>query len=107
MQIYAGEMVCLLGGNASGKTTTLKTILGYVTPSEGEVLSDGDVVSGLPTTEVVRRGVSMVPENRRLFAGMTVAENLELGAYQRTRSRRRSRRTASGCWGCSRGSASA
>ena len=84
VQIYEGEMVCLLGGNASGKTTTLKTILGYVRPSEGEVLLDGDVVSGMPTIEVVRRGVSMVPENRRLFAGMTVSENLDLGAYQRS-----------------------
>jgi len=84
VQIYEGEMVCLLGGNASGKTTTLKTILGYVTPSEGEVLLDGDVVSGMPTIEVVRRGVSMVPENRRLFAGMSVSENLDLGAYQRS-----------------------
>ena len=84
IQIYPGEMVCLLGGNASGKTTTLKTILGYVTPSEGEVRLEGEVVSGLSTTEVVRRGISMVPENRRLFGNMTVAENLELGAYQRT-----------------------
>jgi branched-chain amino acid transport system ATP-binding protein len=84
IQIYAGEMVCLLGGNASGKTTTLKTILGYVTPSEGEVLLGGERVSGLSTTEVVRRGISMVPENRRLCGNMTVAENLELGAYQRT-----------------------
>ena len=84
IQIYPGEMVCLLGGNASGKTTTLKTVLGYVKPSEGEVLLDGEVVSGMPTAEVVRRGVSMVPENRRLFASMTVSENLDLGAYQRT-----------------------
>ena len=84
MEIYPGEMVCLLGGNASGKTTTLKTILGFVTPSEGEVLLGGEPVSGLSTTEVVRRGISMVPENRRLFGNMTVAENLELGAYQRT-----------------------
>ena len=83
IQIFQGEMVCLLGGNASGKTTTLKTILGYVKPSEGDVLLDGNVVSGMPTTEVVRRGVSMVPENRRLFANMTVSENLDLGAYQR------------------------
>jgi branched-chain amino acid transport system ATP-binding protein len=83
IQIYPGEMVCLLGGNASGKTTTLKTILGYVKPSEGEVVLDGEVVSGMPTVEVVRRGVSMVPENRRLFASMTVSENLDLGAYQR------------------------
>ena len=84
IQIFPGEMVCLLGGNASGKTTTLKTILGYVTPSEGEVLLDDLVVSGMPTIEVVRRGVSMVPENRRLFANMTVSENLDLGAYQRS-----------------------
>ena len=84
VQIYPGEMVCLLGGNASGKTTTLKTILGYVKPSEGEVMLDGQVVSGLPTAEVVRRGISMVPENRRLFANMTVSENLDLGGYQRT-----------------------
>jgi len=84
VEIYPGEMVCLLGGNASGKTTTLKTILGYVKPSEGEVVLDGELVSGLPTTEVVGRGVSMVPENRRLFGNMTVLENLELGAYQRS-----------------------
>jgi branched-chain amino acid transport system ATP-binding protein len=83
MEIYSGEMVCLLGGNASGKTTTLKTILGYVTPSEGQVMLDGEVVSGLSTTEVVKRGVSMVPENRRLFPDMTVDENLQLGAYLR------------------------
>jgi branched-chain amino acid transport system ATP-binding protein len=83
VEILPGEMVCLLGGNASGKTTTLKTILGYVKPSEGEVLLDGTVVSGLSTTEIVKRGISMVPENRRLFAEMTVAENLQLGAYQR------------------------
>jgi branched-chain amino acid transport system ATP-binding protein len=83
MEIYPGEMVCLLGGNASGKTTTLKTILGYVTPSEGEVLLDGERISGLSTTEVVKRGVSMVPENRRLFPDMSVDENLQLGAYLR------------------------
>lgn len=84
VEIYPGEMVCLLGGNASGKTTTLKTILGYVRPSQGEVVLDGEVVSGLRTTEIVRRGISMVPENRRLFGNMTVLENLELGAYLRT-----------------------
>jgi branched-chain amino acid transport system ATP-binding protein len=84
MEVYPGEMVCLLGGNASGKTTTLKTILGYVTPSVGEVLLNGEVVSGMTTTEIVRRGISMVPENRRLFSDMTVDENLRLGAYLRS-----------------------
>ena len=84
VEIYPGEMVCLLGGNASGKTTTLKTILGYVKPTEGDVVLDGEVVSGLPTARVVAKGISMVPENRRLFANMTVSENLDLGAYQRS-----------------------
>ena len=83
IEIYPGEVVCLLGGNASGKTTTLKTILGYVQPTRGEVLVDGERVDGLPPRDVVERGVSMVPENRRLFKRMTVRENLQLGAYLR------------------------
>jgi branched-chain amino acid transport system ATP-binding protein len=82
--IKPGEVVCLLGGNASGKSTTLKTILGMVTPSQGEVIYDGERISGLSTTEIVGRGVTMVPENRRLFTRMTVRENLELGSYLRT-----------------------
>jgi branched-chain amino acid transport system ATP-binding protein len=84
VEIRPGEIVCLLGGNASGKSTTLKTILGMVTPSEGEVLFDGQPIAGLSTTEIVGRGVTMVPENRRLFTRMTVRENLELGSYLRT-----------------------
>jgi branched-chain amino acid transport system ATP-binding protein len=84
VEIRPGEIVCLLGGNASGKSTTLKTILGMVTPSEGEVLFDGQPIGGLSTTEIVGRGVTMVPENRRLFTRMTVRENLELGSYLRT-----------------------
>ncbi len=83
VQIFRGEIVCLLGGNASGKTTTLKTILGYVSPSEGEIRLDGEVISGLDTTQIVSRGITMVPENRRLFTKMTVKDNLELGAYLR------------------------
>lgn len=83
MEIHAGEIVCLLGGNASGKTTTLKAILGMITPSSGDVLLDGEVVSETPTSYRVERGVSMVPENRRLFKRMTVLENLEIGAYLR------------------------
>jgi branched-chain amino acid transport system ATP-binding protein len=84
VEIRPGEIVCLLGGNASGKSTTLKTILGMVTPSQGEVVFEGQQISGLSTTEIVGRGVSMVPENRRLFTRMTVKENLELGSYLRT-----------------------
>ncbi|RPI25622.1 MAG: ABC transporter ATP-binding protein [Actinobacteria bacterium] len=83
IEIHQGEMVCLLGGNASGKTTTLKTILGMVPCSSGDVLLDGEVISNLSTTEIVAKGVSMVPENRRLFKRMTVKENLEIGAYLR------------------------
>jgi branched-chain amino acid transport system ATP-binding protein len=83
VEIYPGEVVCLLGGNASGKTTTLKTILGYVQPTRGEVVLDGERIDGLAPREVVDRGVSMVPENRRLFKRMTVWENLQLGAYLR------------------------
>jgi branched-chain amino acid transport system ATP-binding protein len=83
VEIYPGEIVCLLGGNASGKTTTLKTVLGYVTPTQGEVLLDGEQMNGIPTQRLVEKGVSMVPENRRLFKRMSVRENLELGSYLR------------------------
>jgi branched-chain amino acid transport system ATP-binding protein len=83
IEIRPGEIVCLLGGNASGKTTTLKTILGYVVPTQGDVVFDGARINGLPTQRLVERGVSMVPENRRLFKRMTVRENLELGSYLR------------------------
>src|SRR3990172_5158282 len=83
LTINAGEIVCLLGGNASGKTTTLRAILGMVIPSSGDVLLDGEVVTKWPTSDRVRRGVSMVPENRRLFKRMTVKENLEIGSFLR------------------------
>jgi len=83
LAIYPGEMVCLLGGNASGKSTTLKTLLGMVTPTSGDVLLDGEVVNDKPTSYRVTNGVTMVPENRRLFKRLSVKENLELGAYLR------------------------
>jgi branched-chain amino acid transport system ATP-binding protein len=83
IDIYPGEMVCLLGGNASGKTTTLKTILGYVKPTHGTVTLNGEEVNEWTTAERVGRGVTMVPENRRLFKRMSVKENLEIGAYLR------------------------
>ncbi|MGI9608456.1 MAG: ABC transporter ATP-binding protein [Acidimicrobiales bacterium] len=84
LSIYPGEMVSLLGGNASGKSTTLKTLLGMVNPTSGEVVLDGEVVNGQPTSYLVERGVTMVPENRRLFKRLSVKENLELGAYLRS-----------------------
>jgi branched-chain amino acid transport system ATP-binding protein len=83
LAIYPGELVCLLGGNASGKSTTLKTLLGMVTPTTGEVVLDGEVVNHKPTSYRVERGITMVPENRRLFKRLSVKENLELGAYLR------------------------
>jgi branched-chain amino acid transport system ATP-binding protein len=83
IDVYAGEMVCLLGGNASGKTTTLKTMLGYLIPSSGAVFLDGEDVNGWNTAQRVAYGLTMVPENRRLFKRMTVKENLEIGAYLR------------------------
>jgi branched-chain amino acid transport system ATP-binding protein len=83
MVVREGELVCLLGGNASGKSTTLKTILGIVRPRTGRVLVDGVDVTGMPTAHRIKRGLAIVPENRRLFGPMTVLENLEMGAYLR------------------------
>ena len=81
LEIAPGELVCLLGGNASGKSTTLKTILGLVRPRAGSVELAGETVTGMPTAHRIRRGMAIVPENRRLFGPMSVLENLELGAY--------------------------
>ena len=92
-EIHEGEIVCLLGGNASGKSTTLKTILGLVQPTRGTVRFRGERIDGLPTGHIVARGISIVPENRRIFPEMTVLENLEMGAYLR-----RSGRSSSPPW---------
>ena len=81
LEVRPGEIVCLLGGNASGKSTTLKTTLGIVKPRAGRVLFDGEDVTGLKTSYRIGRGMAIVPENRRLFGPMTVLENLEMGAY--------------------------
>ncbi len=81
LSVGRGELVCLLGGNASGKSTTLKTVLGIVRPRNGTVLFDGEDITARSTSDRVRRGIAIVPENRRLFGPMTVLENLEMGAY--------------------------
>jgi len=85
IQVDAGELVCLLGGNASGKSTTLKTILGIVRPRTGSVMLDGEDVTRRRVPERIGRGLAIVPENRRLFGYMTVLENLELGAVLQDR----------------------
>ena len=84
-RIEAGEIVCLLGGNASGKSTTMKAIMGVVVPRRGEVVFEGKSLTGVSVAERVRRGIAPVLEARRLFPRMTVYENLEMGAYTRAR----------------------
>jgi branched-chain amino acid transport system ATP-binding protein len=83
LNVGAGELVCLLGGNASGKSTTLKTVLGIVRPRSGEVLIDDENCNRCDVPTRIGKGLAIVPENRRLFGGMTVRENLELGAVLR------------------------
>jgi branched-chain amino acid transport system ATP-binding protein len=83
LRVGQGELVSLLGGNASGKSTTLKTILGLVRPRTGRVRFAGEDITDRPTSYRIARGLAIVPENRRLFAPMTVLENLEMGAYLR------------------------
>ena len=81
LHVGPGELVCLLGGNASGKSTTLKTILGIVQPRRGAVRFGGEEVTRRSTSYRIQRGMAIVPENRRLFAPMSVLENLQMGAY--------------------------
>ena len=83
LEVQTGELVCLLGGNASGKSTTLKTILGIVRPRSGRVEFAGEDVTDRSTSYRVGCGMAIVPENRRVFAPMSVLENLEMGAYLR------------------------
>jgi len=83
LEVRAGEIVCLLGGNASGKSTTMKTILGLVRLTAGRVEFDSQRIDGMPTETIVRRGISLVPEARRIFTRMTVWENLAMGAFTR------------------------
>ena len=81
LAVRPGELVCLLGGNASGKSTTLKTVLGIVRPKNGTVSFEGEDITSRNTSYRISKGIAIVPENRRLFGPMTVLENLEMGAY--------------------------
>ncbi|MDM5313162.1 ABC transporter ATP-binding protein [Peribacillus frigoritolerans] len=83
MEINEGEIVTLIGANGAGKSTLLKTISGLLKPKHGKVLFEGDSIGGKAAQAIVKMGISHVPEGRRVFANMTVAENLELGAYLR------------------------
>ncbi|WP_230137591.1 ATP-binding cassette domain-containing protein, partial [Peribacillus frigoritolerans] len=83
MEINEGEIVTLIGANGAGKSTLLKTISGLLKPKQGKVLFEGDSIGGKAAQAIVKLGISHVPEGRRVFANMTVAENLELGAYLR------------------------
>ena len=83
LEINEGEIVTLIGANGAGKSTLLKTISGLLKPKKGEVSFEGGSIAGKVAQAIVKKGISHVPEGRRIFAGMTVEENLELGAYLR------------------------
>jgi branched-chain amino acid transport system ATP-binding protein len=86
MSIAEGETVTVIGANGAGKSTLLKTICGILKPASGKIAYSGSVTSGLPSSELVKRGVALVPEGRHVFPDMTVRENLDLGAYYRNKS---------------------
>ncbi|MGE5484750.1 MAG: ABC transporter ATP-binding protein [Ignavibacteriales bacterium] len=84
LDLTQGEIVTLIGNNGAGKTTTLKTIAGVLKPLRGEVVFKGEPIHGLPSFKIVEKGISLVPEGRRIFSALTVQENLEMGAYLRS-----------------------
>ena len=83
LTLQAGQIGALLGPNGAGKTTLLRTIAGLMRPTAGRIVWDGAAVEGLGAHRTVALGIAMVPEGRRLFAGMTVTENVRMGAYLR------------------------
>lgn len=84
LSVNQGEIVTLIGANGAGKSTTLRTISGLLKPKSGEIFFEGQPIGGQPVQNIVKAGISQVPEGRRIFANMTVLENLELGAYTRS-----------------------
>ena len=83
LKVYQGEIVTLIGGNGAGKSTTMRTISGLLSPKKGSITFEGNTISGLKGFEVAARGIAQSPEGRHIFPRMTVAENLDLGAYMR------------------------
>ncbi len=81
IEVKRGEIVCLIGNNGAGKSTTLMTISGILKPESGEIFFEGRSIKGMAPHKIVRTGISQVPEGRRIFPGLTVKENLEMGAY--------------------------
>lgn len=84
IQVAKGEIVTLVGSNGAGKSTTLRTISGLLKPKNGTIVFDDNHIEGMPAHKIVGMGLCQVPEGRRVFANMTVMENLELGAYLRS-----------------------
>lgn len=87
LTVPKGGLVALLGGNGTGKSTTLKAIVGLVEPQEGQVVLDGRVMNGVPAEQRSSLGLSLVPQGKEVFAGMSVEENLLMGAYHRRKDR--------------------
>jgi len=85
LTVDKGEIVCLIGGNGAGKSTTLMTVSGILKPLKGSVLFEGEEINKMPPHRIVERGISHVPEGRRIFPKLTVRENLEMGAYSGVR----------------------
>ncbi len=81
LEVNEGEIVCLIGANGAGKSTTLRTISGLVRPREGSILLNGEPIEAVPAHQIVERGISQAPEGRQVFATLTVTENLNMGAY--------------------------
>ncbi len=81
LEVEEGEIVTLIGANGAGKTTTLRTVSGLLPPREGRVVFDGQVLNGVPAHQIVNLGISQAPEGRKVFATLTVQENLNMGAY--------------------------
>ena len=81
VEVRSGEIVCLLGSNGAGKTTTLMTVSGILRPDKGDIIFEGESLTEMPPSEIVRKGICHVPEGRRIFPKLTVHDNLEMGAY--------------------------